>query len=127
MKAAQTNTARGARYSKRFNEWLIAHGFTNIDMLKSTRSHSIELVENLSSIEYFRATALTEKERRRLQGPQQNVRRWRRAQQTAEPKRDDIARALAAWRSFKTAMQALSQSQGGEIWAAVAAEAAAHA
>jgi hypothetical protein len=65
------------RYGHRFNAWLKANGFFS-GMTPSVRSVAIELAENLSAIEAWRAT-LPERQRRRLIHPLSNVRRWKAA------------------------------------------------
>jgi hypothetical protein len=110
------------RYGHRFSQWLRAHGFDA--MRPSERSDAITLFENRESIERWRAT-LSDKQRRRLRGAQQNVKRWRRAQQ-AKPQCDDVATALAAWRKFRSCLAAMSLEQAAVVWQqTVMAEAAA--
>jgi hypothetical protein len=121
LKVTGANAAWGRNYSREFGIWMKAHGFGS--MRPSDRSYAIELHENYAVITAWRAT-LPDKQRRRLRGAQQNVKRWRR--ESEQPaRRDDVARALAAWRHFCTCMQMLTRSQAGEIWRAVSAEAAA--
>src|SRR5262245_33840018 len=121
LDVTRANAAWGSAYSKVFSQWMQHHGFGQ--MPKSTRSVAIELHENIASIEAWRAT-LTEKQKQRLQGPQQNVRRWRRATATHEAKcRDDVKRAEAAWRHFLACMQTLSPEQQAPLWQAVQTQA----
>ena len=81
-----------------FCDWMKEHHFDR--MPKSVRSVAIELHENIHAIEQWRTT-LTEKQRRRLQGPLQNVRRWKREIGQVQSKRcDAVAKAEAAWRRF---------------------------
>ncbi len=94
-------------------------------MRPSDRSHAITLHENLQAIEQWRTT-LPDKQRRRLRGAQQNVKRWRReTRQPAEPSRNDVAAALAAWRCFVSRVRALPAEQAAPIWQAALAEVAA--
>src|SRR5262249_45744163 len=90
------------------------NGFSR--MPKSLRSVAVELNENCAAIEAWRST-LTDKQRQRLAGPLQNVRRWRRETATGETKqRDDVKRAEAAWRHFITCMKTLSPDQAMPLW-----------
>jgi hypothetical protein len=118
------NAAWGATYSRAFNKWMAEYGFGA--MRPSDRSHAIALHENLQAVERWRTT-LSDKERRRLRTAQANVKKWTRQTATRTAPPDSVAKALAAWCHFRTCMQALTNSQSGEIWQAVAAEAAAHA
>jgi hypothetical protein len=122
LRTTGANCAWGSTYSRAFNTWMNEYGFGA--MRASDRSHAIDLHENLEAIEQWRAT-LPDKQRRRLQGPQQNVRRWRReTQQNAKPRRDDIARALAAWQRFVACVSALPADQAAPLWQTVQAQAA---
>jgi hypothetical protein len=122
LKITQANAPWGRNYSREFSAWMKAHGFG--EMRASDRSHAIELHENFAAITAWRAS-LPERERRRLIGAQANVKRWRKETRQGDRRRDDVARALAAWRHFRSCMQALPRYQAGEIWQAVATEAAA--
>jgi len=63
-----------------------------MEWLKSLRSVAIELHENIDAIEQWRTT-LTDKQRRRLRGPLQNVRRWKRETgQTQSNRTNAVAR-----------------------------------
>jgi hypothetical protein len=57
-------------------DWMKQHGFDK--MAKSVRSVAVELHENATAIETWRAT-LPERQRKRLVHPLSNVRRWRAA------------------------------------------------
>jgi hypothetical protein len=92
-------------------------------MPKSTRSVAIELHENATAIEAWRAT-LPEKQRRRLIHPLSNVRHWRAAtahgngKSPADLKRD----AMAAWRRFVSCVRSLPADQAMQLWQTVLAE-----
>jgi hypothetical protein len=78
-------------------------------------SVAIEMHENISAIERWRAT-LTDKQRRRLAGPLQNVRRWKRENGQCVPKPDALAKAEAAWRRFVSCVEALPPEQAAPLW-----------
>jgi hypothetical protein len=68
---------------------------------------------------------MPDKQRRRLRGAQQNVKRWRKeTQQVAEPCLDRIATALAAWRRFVSSAGSLPPDQARGLWQAALAEVA---
>ncbi len=93
-------------------------------MPKSLRSHAIELHENIAEIEAWRAT-LTEKQQRRLIGPQQNVRRW--LHETAPNNvrgADDVKKAKRAWRYFLSCTKSLAPEHAAPIWQMALAEVA---
>jgi hypothetical protein len=97
-----------------------AQGFG--EMLKSTRSVAIELHENATAIEEWRAT-LPERQRRRLVHPLSNVRRWRAATTHNGKCPTDLKRdAVAAWRRFVCCMKSLPPDQAAPLWQAALAE-----
>jgi hypothetical protein len=124
LRVTGVNQAWGSRYSRVFGDWMKLHGFDL--MPKSMRSVAIEMHENISEIEKWRAT-LTDKQRRRLAGPLQNVRRWRRETGQTKSKCDDNAlkAAAAAWRRFVSCVEALPPDQAAPLWGEVQAKAAA--
>jgi hypothetical protein len=63
-------------------------------MHKGTRTYAILLYENLADITAWRTERLTEAQRKRLAGPQQNVKRWRREtnQPPPRPCTDELVR-----------------------------------
>jgi hypothetical protein len=109
--ATGANAPMGRRYSTAFCDWIKQHHFDR--MPKSTRSVAIELNENISAIEQWRAT-LTDKERRRCVHPLSNVRRWRAQNKTKSA--DDVAKAAAALRRFLTLMEVLPADQAAPFW-----------
>ena len=123
LRVTGANAPWGRTYSRVFGEWIKTHHFDR--MVKSVRSVAIELHENISAIEAWRAT-LSEKQRRRLVHPLSNVRRWRKA--TAQNKTkcpEDAAKAAAAaWRRFVACVEALPRDQAAPLWRAVQAQAA---
>src|SRR5262245_1886786 len=94
---------------------------------KSTRSVAIELHENATAIEAWRAT-LPERQRKRLIRPLSNVRRWRAATHANGKCPEDLKReAAAAWRRFVSCVSALPSDQARPLWQAALAEVAAMA
>jgi hypothetical protein len=121
LRTTGANCAWGSTYSRAFSAWMSKHGFGA--MRPSDRSHAITLHENLEAIDEWRAT-LPDKQRRRLRGAQQNVKRWRKATRQGERRHDDVAMALAAWRCFVSRVRALPAEQAAPIWQAALAEVA---
>lgn len=115
------NRAAGQHYCREFGKWVKEYGFDQIP--KSTRSHVIEMFENIEAIEAWRAT-LPDKQRRRLRSPQINVRRWRASTANGNGKcLIDLKReAMRAWRRFVDCAQALPADQAQLLWQAVLSE-----
>jgi hypothetical protein len=122
---SRANRAMGRTYSREFNQWIVEHRFDG--MAKSLRSVAIEMHENIHAIEQWRTT-LTDKQRRRLRGPLQNVRRWKRETGQTQSKRTNaisssapcesgaVARAKAAWRRFVSLCEALPPDLAAPLW-----------
>jgi len=124
LRVTGANQAWGSSYSRVFGEWMAEHGFSA--MPKSTRSHAIELSENIIAIEAWRST-LTEQRRRRLQGPQHNVLQWRRETGQVQNKRSNaITKAETTMRHFLSCMAKLAPDEAAPLWQAVHAEAVLH-
>jgi hypothetical protein len=122
LKSTGANRPEGRTYCAAFNGWLQTHRF---EMEKSVRSAALEMIENISAIEVWRAT-LSEKQRRRLAGPLQNVRRWRKAKaQNKANGTDDAGKAAAAWNRFVALMEKLPADRAAPLWQAAQAHAAA--
>jgi hypothetical protein len=92
-------------------------------MPKSTRSVAIELHENATVIEAWRAT-LPERQRKRLIHPLSNVRRWRASLDHGSGKcLQDLKRdATTAWRRFVSCMKSLPPDQAIPLWQTVLTE-----
>jgi hypothetical protein len=94
MAAAGTNQPVGSRYNAVFGDWLVRHGFDDID--KSDRHRLTEVMDNLPAVEAWRAT-LDQTARLRLTHPSTILRKWRAAavvKVPREPKptlRDSVA------------------------------------
>jgi hypothetical protein len=95
-------------------------------MPKSTRSVAIELAENITAIEAWRATQ-DARTRRRLVHPLSNVRRWRASTAHGNGKCPaDLRRdAKAAWTRFCACVTALPADEARPLWATAQAQAAA--
>jgi hypothetical protein len=115
------NAAWGRNYSRAFSAWMKQHGFDK--MTKSVRSVAVELHENATAIEAWRAT-LPEKQQRRLVHPLSNVRRWRASTTNGQGKCPiDLKRdALAAWRRFVSCIELLPPDQARPLWQAAQAQ-----
>jgi hypothetical protein len=83
MAAAETEQPIGSRYNSEFGSWLAHHHFDNID--KGDRSRLIEVIDNLSAIQAWRAT-LTQTARLRLNHPSSILRKWKAASEVKEPR-----------------------------------------
>ncbi len=119
LRVTGANRASGQRYCQEFGKWVEEHGFDQ--MPRSTRSHAIEMFENIAAIEAWRAT-LPDKQRRRLRGPQINVRRWRASTANGKSLIDLKREAMRAWRRFVGCAQALPADQARSLWQAALAE-----
>jgi hypothetical protein len=84
--AAETN--HGSRYNSEFDSWLARYHFDDID--QGDRSRLIEVINNLSAIEAWRAT-LTRTARLRLSHPSSVLRKWKAATEVKETLRDSVA------------------------------------
>jgi hypothetical protein len=105
MKVSGANAAWGRNYSRAFSDWLQQHPFPN--MHASTRSHAIELHENIKAIEKWRASLPERK--RQLINPQSVVKRWKASLAHGEQKApQDLKRdAIGAWRRFVACIEAM--------------------
>jgi hypothetical protein len=124
LRASGSDFAWGSTYSRQFNKWMSERGFGA--MRPSDRSYAVALHENLPAIEQWRAT-LPDKERRRLRGAQQNVKRWKASLVNGNGKCPaDLGReAIAAWRRFVACVEALPAGDAMPLWQVVLAQAAA--
>jgi hypothetical protein len=119
------NAPWGRNYCKALNEWTKRNGFGA--MKASTRSVAIAMNEHIAEITAWRVT-LPERQRQRLNGPQQNVRRWRRETANGSKRVEDAQKAAAAaWRKFVRCVDKLSAEDAMPLWQTVQAEAAVHA
>ena len=84
--AAEAN--HGSRYNSEFDSWLARYHFDDID--QGDRSRLIEVINNLSAIEAWRAT-LTRTARLRLSHPSSVLRKWKAASEVKETLRDSVA------------------------------------
>ena len=105
----------GGNYSRAFAEWIKRHHFDA--MPKATRSVALELNENITAIEAWRAT-LTDKQRRRCVHPLSNVRAWRKAvaPARADCAGDDLQTARALWRRCVALAETLPADQASPFW-----------
>ena len=120
LRVTQSNAPWGSAYSHEFGHWMKEHGFGA--MRPSDRSVAIELVENLSAIEAWRAT-LTDKQRRKRIHPLSNVAAWKKT--IAQGKSVNTYRAAnIAWTRFKSLMEKLPPDQAVPLWRNVYEQAA---
>jgi hypothetical protein len=114
------NAPWGRNYCKALNEWTKRNGFGA--MKASTRSVAIAMNEHIAEITAWRST-LPERQRQRLNGPQQNVRRWRRETANGSKRVEDAQKAAsAAWRKFVRCVEALPADQAAPLWQIVREE-----
>ena len=85
--AAETN--HGSRYNSEFDKWLARYHFDDIDK-GDRKSGLIEVINNLSAIEAWRAT-LTRTARLRLSHPSSVLRKWQAGTEVKETLRDSVA------------------------------------
>jgi hypothetical protein len=124
LKASGARQAWGKTYGTAFSQWIKRHRFER--MPPPTRSVAIELHENISAIEKWRAT-LPERQRRQLIHPLSVTRRWRAATLHGGGKcPQDLKRdAVAAWRRFVNCVSAMPPQMAAPFWRDVQAKAAA--
>jgi hypothetical protein len=108
------NRPWGSNYSRALCEWMKANHFDR--MPSSLRSVAIEMHEHIAEITAWRST-LPERQRQRLNGPQQNVRRWRRETADKVQRVEDAQKAAsAAWRRFMRCVDKLSAEDALPLW-----------
>jgi hypothetical protein len=122
LRVTGANRAAGQRYCREFGKWVRKYGFGQ--MPKSTRSVAIQLHENATAIEEWRAT-LPERQRRRLVHPLSNVRAWQASTVNGNGKcLQDLKReAMRAWRRFVSCARLLPPDQAAPLWQGVVTEA----
>ena len=74
MRALHTNETHGRRFEKAMGDWLIAHGFKEID--KGTRSRLRDCLKHKIEIQAWRAR-LTDSERWKFNHPDTVLRKWK--------------------------------------------------
>ncbi len=114
LRATGANAPMGRRYSLTFSQWLGEHGFGG--MQKSVRSVAIELSEHAGAITAWR-DSLPERQRKRLIHPLSVTRRWRASLDHGNRCPADLRRdARAAWRRFRSCLEALPADQARPLW-----------
>jgi hypothetical protein len=84
MQQAGTNRPEGKGYSLAFSEWL--RRFKVDDMDKGDRAKLLQLMEERPAVEEWRATMLTDHERRNINNPVIVWRKWTAATRVKKPK-----------------------------------------
>jgi hypothetical protein len=96
MQRAGTDKPEGKGYTIAFGEWLAR--FKMLDMDKADRIKLMQLMDELPAIEEWRATGLSDKERRDLNHPTTVWRKWKGSTKEKAPKKrgqgDARARAM---------------------------------
>jgi hypothetical protein len=82
MRAVHTNVPTGRRYEKTMGEWLIAHGFKEID--KGARNRLLDCLKHKTEIEKWRAR-LTDSERWKFNHPDTVLRKWKASTVVPDP------------------------------------------
>jgi hypothetical protein len=95
MQQSDASAPQGKGYNLAFGEWLVTHKFNDMD--KSERARLFEVMDNLGSIEEWRAT-LPLNQRLKFNHPNTVLRRWKAAFEPEKPKtgkptlRDNVVR-----------------------------------
>jgi hypothetical protein len=118
--ALYTNETHGRRFEKAMGEWLIAHGFKEID--KGARSRLLDCLKHKVEIQAWRA-ALTDSERWKFNHPDTVLRKWKKT--TAIPKADVEPKA-SPMQKLKDELAAVIKERdrykreydegGGDLW-----------
>jgi hypothetical protein len=110
--ALHTNEMHGRRFEKAMGEWLIAHGFKEID--KGARSRLLDCLKHKVEIQAWRA-ALTDSERWKFNHPDTVLRKWKKTtaipKVNAEPEVSAMQKLKDERDPYKRAADA-----GGETW-----------
>jgi hypothetical protein len=120
MRALHTNEARGRRFEKAMGDWLVAHGFKEID--KGTRSRLLDCLKHKVEIQTWRSR-LTDSERFAFNHPDTVLRKWKAA--TVVPDLDAPPR-ISPVQKLKDSVVALQEENdrmrreidrgGGDLW-----------
>jgi hypothetical protein len=81
-RALHTNQKHGRRFEKAMGEWLVIHGFKEID--KGTRSRALDCLKHKAQIQKWRVT-LTDSKRWKINHPDTVLRKWRASTVVPDP------------------------------------------
>ena len=122
MRALHTNHAHGRRYEKAMGEWLIAHGFKEIN--KSTRSRLLECLKHKVEIQAWRSR-LTDAERFAFSHPDTVLRKWKASTVVPDP---NAPLRISRTQKIKDELFAVTEERdrykreyergGGDLWSA---------
>ena len=122
MRVLYTNHAHGRRYEMAMGEWLIAHGFKEIN--KGTRSRLLECLKHKVEIQAWRSR-LTDAERFAFNHPDTILRKWKAATVVLDP---SAAPRISPVQKLKDSVVALHEENdrmrreiergGGDLWSA---------
>jgi hypothetical protein len=122
MRALHTNQAHGRRYQKAMGEWLIAHGFKEIN--KGTRSRLLECLKYKAEIQAWRSR-LTAAEQFAFGHPDTVLRKWKAAtvvlDQSAWPRVSSVQKlkhSVATLQEQNDRMRREIERGGGDLWSA---------
>lgn len=117
LRVSGSNEVRSRKYCLAFSDWVDLHGFAK--MTKSVRSVAIELHENISAIEVWRAS-LPERERKALVHPLSVTRRWRQSLNSHSRASADVTKYFKTfWNVARTAPPGGLMAKADEVQAAI--------
>jgi hypothetical protein len=119
-RALHTNKKHGRRFEKAMGEWLVTHGFKEID--KGTRSRALECLKHKVQIATWRAR-LTESERWKFNHPDTVLRKWKASTVVPDPNappksspmqklKDELVGVIEERDRYKRAYD----QGGGDLW-----------
>jgi hypothetical protein len=120
MRAVHTNVPTGRRYEKTMGEWLIAHGFKEID--KGARNRLLDCLKHKTEIEKWRAR-LTDSERWKFNHPDTVLRKWKAATVVPDPnappkvsRQQQAKDELIRLQEDNDRMRREIEDGGGDLW-----------
>jgi hypothetical protein len=120
MRALHTNEPHGRRFEKAMGDWLIAHGFKEID--KGTRSRLRDCLKHKIEIQAWRAR-LTDSERWKFNHPDAVLRKWKASTVVPDPNAPPkVSRQLQAkdelirLQEDNDRMRREIEDGGGDLW-----------
>jgi hypothetical protein len=118
--ALHTNDLHGRRFEKAMGEWLITHGFKEID--KGARNRVLECLKHKIEIEKWRAR-LTDSERWKFNHPDTVLKKWKAStvvRNPSEPKllspMQKLKDSLALLQEDNDRMRREIEDGGGDLW-----------
>jgi hypothetical protein len=122
MREIYTNDPHGRRFEKAMGEWLIAHGFKEID--KGTRTRALDCLKHKVEIQAWRAR-LTDSERWKFNHPDTVLRKWKASTVVPDPSApprvspvQKLKDSVVALHEENDRMRREIERGGGDLWSA---------